>query len=148
LRHKQSVGKNALVWIMKSCQHFRIISRSLRTFQRSCRFAWCPRGAPFPQFLFQFSRTASSRRTERVSDGARAFRLAKSLGIGGGDWVRLHARVSNRVPPETFACFVDGIGINTLVIAELGYPNGGARAMKQRRPPSRRKPLQDAGDSR
>ena len=70
-------------------------------------------------------------------------RTAAALGINEGDLVRLgnrrgsvrlHARLFDGVQPATLvvesqwpnASFVDGIGINVLVGAEPGYPNGGA----------------------
>jgi anaerobic selenocysteine-containing dehydrogenase len=101
--------------------------------------------APARHFLnSSFTETASS----RAGQGGRPTVLvhpgpAKSLGIGDGDLVRLgnrrgsvrlHARVTDDVPPGTLvvesqwpnACFVDGLCINALVGAEPGYPNGGA----------------------
>ena len=47
---------------------------------------------------------------------------------------RLHARLFDGVQPTTLVvesqwpneCFVDGIGINILVSADPGFPNGGA----------------------
>ncbi len=55
------------------------------------------------------------------------------LGNGRGS-VRLHARLFDGVQPTTLVvesqwpneCFVDGIGINILVGADPGFPNGGA----------------------
>ncbi|MDR2452262.1 MAG: molybdopterin oxidoreductase family protein [Candidatus Accumulibacter sp.] len=101
--------------------------------------------APARHFLnSSFTETESS----RAGQGGRPTVLvhpgpAKSLGIGDGDpvrlgnrrgSVRLRARVTDRVPPGTLvveslwpnACFAGGLGINALVGAEPGYPNGGA----------------------
>jgi anaerobic selenocysteine-containing dehydrogenase len=68
---------------------------------------------------------------------------ARASGVADGDLVRLgnrrgsvrlHARLFDGVQPATLVVesqwpntsFVDGIGINTLVGAEPGFPNGGA----------------------
>jgi anaerobic selenocysteine-containing dehydrogenase len=101
--------------------------------------------APARHFLnSSFSETASS----RAGQGGGPMVLvhtgkARALGIAEGDRVclgnrrgrvRLRAHLTDGVSPTTLvveglwpnACFVDGIGINVLVGAEPGYPNGGA----------------------
>jgi anaerobic selenocysteine-containing dehydrogenase len=101
--------------------------------------------APARHFLnSSFSETPSS----RAGQGGRPTvlvhpRTATALGIADGELVRLgnrrgsvrlHARLFDGVQPTTLVvesqwaheCFVDGIGINVLVGAEPGYPNGGA----------------------
>ncbi|GHU30015.1 dehydrogenase [Betaproteobacteria bacterium] len=101
--------------------------------------------APARHFLnSSFSETQSS----RAGQGGRPTVLvhpqtAAALGIADGELVRLgnrrgsvrlHARLFDGVQPTTLIvesqwaheCFVDGIGINVLVGAEPGYPNGGA----------------------
>jgi anaerobic selenocysteine-containing dehydrogenase len=101
--------------------------------------------APARHFLNStFSETQSS----RASQGSRPTVLvhpqtAATLGIAESQLVRLgnrrgsvrlHAHLFDGVQPTTLVvesqwaheCFVDGIGINVLVGAEPGYPNGGA----------------------
>lgn len=84
------------------------------------------------------SRAAGQRPTVLVHPDA-----ARASGIADGDLVRvgnrrgsvrLHARLFDGVQPATLvvesqwpsASFVDGVGINALVGAEPGFPNGGA----------------------
>lgn len=84
------------------------------------------------------SRSAGERPTVLIHPDA-----ARASGVADGDLVRLgnrrgsvrlHARLFDGVQPATLVVesqwpntsFVDGIGINTLVGAEPGFPNGGA----------------------
>lgn len=100
--------------------------------------------APARHFLNStFTETESSRAGQKRPTVLVHPYTAAALEINEGDLVRLgnrrgsvrlHARLFDGVQPATLvvesqwpnASFVDGIGINVLVGAEPGYPNGGA----------------------